>query len=78
MNYHQLCGETLDIILGVLSTIKPLSLMKEPLDCVNAFSNFISSQIEETEYQIDTENKAKNVVCILDYFFFLFLWHLLE
>jgi hypothetical protein len=56
-------AETLSIIIQVLTSAGPQSLEHEPNDCIAAFMGFITKQIEDQQYVVDTAEKAQAIVC---------------
>jgi hypothetical protein len=57
-----LSNQTLDIIINVLDSMSFLSLAREPRDCIEAFSNFISERVSELDYVINNEDDTRVVV----------------
>jgi hypothetical protein len=65
VQYQKLCGQILDILLGVLSSLPPLALHEEPEDCLNAFEDFIVSLIKQSNYLIDSPEKAQALIALV-------------
>jgi len=48
-NYQRLCSQTLSVVIKVMNTVGPLTLRTEPADCLDAYKDFISKQIDACE-----------------------------
>lgn len=65
VQYQQLCKQTLDMIIGVISALPPLALRDEPQDCLDAFNEFIHRLIRDYEYRVDADYKAQAVTALI-------------
>lgn len=65
VQYQQLCKQTLDMIIGVISALPPLALRDEPQDCLDAFNEFIHRLIRDYEYRLDADYKAQSVTALI-------------
>lgn len=65
VKYKELCGKTLDILISVLSTIPPMSMRKEPADCVDAFDNFVYSLLENNNFSIAMSEGEKAILALI-------------
>eukprot|EP00029_Vermamoeba_vermiformis_P008050 TRINITY_DN365_c0_g1_i7.p1 TRINITY_DN365_c0_g1~~TRINITY_DN365_c0_g1_i7.p1 ORF type:complete len:4455 (+),score=2004.27 TRINITY_DN365_c0_g1_i7:138-13502(+) len=65
VQYQQLCKQTLDMIIGVISALPPLALREEPQDCLDAFNEFIHRLIRDYEYRVDADYKAQAVTALI-------------
>lgn len=64
-NYDKLCAQTLDIVIKTIATLPPLALAKEPGDCLEAFKDFISRQIETNNFGIESSAKGQALVALM-------------
>jgi len=64
-DYFQLCSETLKIITEVINSIPPLSLRREPSDCLDAFTTFILKLVTKFEYKMETQEARTSLVALL-------------
>lgn len=64
-NYDKLCSQTLDIVIKTIATLPPLALSKEPSDCLSAFKDFISRQIESNKFGVESPAKGQALVALL-------------
>ncbi len=65
VQYQQLCKQTLDMIISVISALPPLALRDEPQDCLDAFNEFIHRLIRDYEYRVDADYKAQAVTALI-------------
>jgi len=65
VQYEQLCKQTLEMIINVISALPPLALRDEPQDCLDAFNDFIHRLIRDYEYRLDADHKAQAVTALI-------------
>lgn len=56
-----------------MNTVGPLSLRNEPADCIDAFKDFISNQIDNCDPS-NSDELAHAVVCLYEFCHFSFVF----